>query len=302
VIDGLWMFLSMQGALRSSRVLNVHRQIAPMESVGQVVLATACQEREVESLDLAKGWLDAIAASERVAVNMRQRRLAALDRLREGTQSVAATWMTGTGHWGQGNAQCVAWLQSGLSGEVEKRMAAMQASFEFERWLRHPCAVGSTYQGQTCQRRCDVHREEEWYACRLYRESFRVLGIDDWLTVIRCRGLNGWSALTLYRDHRLTPYSVPQRDAIDLVFAAKHWFQSDLPSVAMDGCQRLKRRERQVLQLLLDGQPRKSIASRVGLSLHMVNDSIKAIYRTFGTRSAVELASLFLQGSHGSDF
>jgi DNA-binding NarL/FixJ family response regulator len=49
--------------------------------------------------------------------------------------------------------------------------------------------------------------------------------------------------------------------------------------------------------MLLDGCSRKEIAAKMSLSLHIVNDSIKAIYRHFGTSSATELAARFMKGA-----
>jgi DNA-binding CsgD family transcriptional regulator len=53
-------------------------------------------------------------------------------------------------------------------------------------------------------------------------------------------------------------------------------------------------RESQVTQRLLSGSPRKSIASELGISLHTVNDHVKAVFDKTGVSSAGELrAQLF---------
>ncbi len=48
-------------------------------------------------------------------------------------------------------------------------------------------------------------------------------------------------------------------------------------------------RERDVLDLLLDGLPTKRVATRLDLSLHTVNDHLKAIYRKVGASGRDEL-------------
>lgn len=48
-------------------------------------------------------------------------------------------------------------------------------------------------------------------------------------------------------------------------------------------------REREVIDLLREGLPSKRVASRLGLSLHTVNDHLKAIYRKVGASGRDEL-------------
>ncbi|MCA9159125.1 MAG: helix-turn-helix domain-containing protein [Planctomycetales bacterium] len=54
-------------------------------------------------------------------------------------------------------------------------------------------------------------------------------------------------------------------------------------------------RQRMIMLQLLDGVPRKQIAAALGISLHTVNDHIKALYERFEVNSATQLASKFLK-------
>jgi DNA-binding CsgD family transcriptional regulator len=58
----------------------------------------------------------------------------------------------------------------------------------------------------------------------------------------------------------------------------------------------LSRKRRLVLNQLLEGDSRKIVAAKLGLSIHTVSDYIKDIYRTFGVRSHAELMRRFRHG------
>jgi DNA-binding CsgD family transcriptional regulator len=58
----------------------------------------------------------------------------------------------------------------------------------------------------------------------------------------------------------------------------------------------LSRRQREILRLLLEGQSTKAIASKLDLSIHTVNEYIRAVYQAKSVRSRGELLALELQG------
>ena len=62
----------------------------------------------------------------------------------------------------------------------------------------------------------------------------------------------------------------------------------------------LTARESQVTQRLLTGLARKTISSELRISLHTVNDHVKAVFAKTGVSSAGELrAQVFRQGTAG---
>jgi DNA-binding CsgD family transcriptional regulator len=61
----------------------------------------------------------------------------------------------------------------------------------------------------------------------------------------------------------------------------------------------LTKRQRQILNLLICGHPRKAIAASLGISEHTTNDHVKDIYRHFAVHSQIELANRFFQGNGG---
>lgn len=52
-------------------------------------------------------------------------------------------------------------------------------------------------------------------------------------------------------------------------------------------------RQRQVLACLLHGDSAKQVARRLGLSVHTVNEYVKALYRRFNVQSRAELMARF---------
>ena len=62
---------------------------------------------------------------------------------------------------------------------------------------------------------------------------------------------------------------------------------------------RLTPKQRLVLMQLLDGRRVPEAAAQIGLSVHTVNDHIKAIYRHFEVQSRAELMSRFVESDDG---
>ncbi len=56
----------------------------------------------------------------------------------------------------------------------------------------------------------------------------------------------------------------------------------------------LSSREKEVLQLIAKGHPRKSIARELDISLHTANDHVKAVYRKLKVSSSVEATRIAL--------
>jgi DNA-binding CsgD family transcriptional regulator len=73
------------------------------------------------------------------------------------------------------------------------------------------------------------------------------------------------------------------------------FFSLDLHSPAY----RLGSRLRQILNLLIQGQPRKEISSLLGVSIHTVNGYCKELYEKFNIHSQAELVHRFAHGDGG---
>lgn len=71
------------------------------------------------------------------------------------------------------------------------------------------------------------------------------------------------------------------------------------PKYPRDGISGMTPRQRTVLTLLLQGQPRKLIAADLGISINTLGDYIKEIYRFFDVHSHAELLRRFVEGDGG---
>jgi DNA-binding CsgD family transcriptional regulator len=92
-----------------------------------------------------------------------------------------------------------------------------------------------------------------------------------------------------------TAFTELERAFVDAMLAN----QNDIPvHAAMDEAEMiakngLPKRQREVLELLLQGASLKEIASELRISRHTVNDYSKALYRHFDVSGRAELAAIF---------
>jgi DNA-binding CsgD family transcriptional regulator len=92
------------------------------------------------------------------------------------------------------------------------------------------------------------------------------------------------------------PRFTPREEAIvDAVFQHVDWLHPADVSPAGRTAITLSPRERQVMLFLLEGNSRKEMAAKMGLSPHTLTDYLKEIYRKFGVRSRAELLAKFIR-------
>lgn len=95
----------------------------------------------------------------------------------------------------------------------------------------------------------------------------------------------------LFSRHSRQPFS--ERDA-----RLAHWMAAEFPwtpSPSFNAHSGLTRRERLILDLLLQSYGRKEIAKRLGISVNTVQGYIKAIYLNFRVHSHAELLRHYFQ-------
>jgi DNA-binding CsgD family transcriptional regulator len=79
------------------------------------------------------------------------------------------------------------------------------------------------------------------------------------------------------------------------------WLEQSQPAVESDGgAARLPLRQRETLNLLVEGRSRKEIADELGISIHTVGDYTKALYKHFKVQSQAQLISLFIRSNPGA--
>jgi DNA-binding CsgD family transcriptional regulator len=72
-----------------------------------------------------------------------------------------------------------------------------------------------------------------------------------------------------------------------------HFREPNAPPPDRGSPSSLRPREREVLEHLLGGEAYKTIAIRMGISVHTVHDYVKAIFKEFGVSSKSELLARF---------
>jgi len=120
--------------------------------------------------------------------------------------------------------------------------------------------------------------------------------------IISVRPVSGQclSAIGLYRRADQPLFTERERRIAHILLTEVPWLhQLGWPEDLGAKAPTLSRRRRLVLNLLLEGHDRKTVADQLDLSLHTVSDYVKDIYRIFEVRSQAELMQRFKVGDNG---
>ena len=126
---------------------------------------------------------------------------------------------------------------------------------------------------------------------------WRRAGLRDVLITIYPLASGGYSVAGFCRRSG-DPFTDRERSLLHCVFQNVPWLHGEAPLQAgakLGGL--LSRREREVLELLLEGHARKEVAARLNLSTHTVADYLKVIYKKLGVTSRAALLAKFIQNS-----
>lgn len=108
----------------------------------------------------------------------------------------------------------------------------------------------------------------------------------------------GASAIALYRAHDKPAFGPRESRIAHVILSEVPWLHFDIPDIDTPAY-RMAPRLRQVLNLLIQGQSRKEIASELGISIHTVGGYCKELYEKFGVHSQTELVRRFAHGDGG---
>jgi DNA-binding CsgD family transcriptional regulator len=144
--------------------------------------------------------------------------------------------------------------------------------------------------------RPQLFSDMEWW-CSPTAKSWRDAGYDEFLMSVLPGNENEFNWIGYYRKVDCPPFEEEDRIMAHAVFSQSKWLRSscNTPS-GCDNLVKLSPRERQVLLLLLGGDSRKQVASKLNLSPHTVSDHLKEIYRKLGVVTRAELLSKFIPG------
>jgi DNA-binding CsgD family transcriptional regulator len=109
---------------------------------------------------------------------------------------------------------------------------------------------------------------------------------------LRPLGSGSASGVGLYRRHEDPPFTPRECRIAHIVLSETAWLHhANWPEDL--GIPKLYPRQRLVLNLLLQGDGRKSISEHLGISVNTVSGYVKAIYRHFEVRSHAALMRRF---------
>lgn len=112
-------------------------------------------------------------------------------------------------------------------------------------------------------------------------------------------GMSG-SSTALYRRHGMPDFSERERRISHIVLSEVAWLhEMGWPEDRGATVPKLYARQRIVLNLLLEGLDRKSIARNLGISVNTVSGYCKEVYRHFNVNSQAALMARFYLGNGG---
>jgi DNA-binding NarL/FixJ family response regulator len=116
------------------------------------------------------------------------------------------------------------------------------------------------------------------------------------LPFVRYLSKDSWTHLTIFRETGRKNFPEPELEIVSLALSAVVWMKPGIvKSISPAAFESLSNRRRTVMLLLLEGFSRKEIATRLQVTLHTVNDHIRAILIHFEVGSTTQLAARFLR-------
>lgn len=253
-------------------------------------MSSAVEHDDLETL------LRTVTSIETQAAEVGDRRLTLLRKLAELIDSPGGFWGWGRGRPGISTVIPVASISFGFTDSEWTRIASFCLSEEGQRMCQEPIFARMQNRSQVTIARRDIVADDLWYSSPGYLQTFQPAGLDDLLSTVRFCTTDIWCCLTLTRRSNKPPFGPRELQLIHLAVAGVSWLQPQVSeSIPQSAFVNITPRQRLVMMFLLDGMSRKQIATSLGLTLHTVNDHVKALYTRFEVQSATELAARFLK-------
>jgi DNA-binding CsgD family transcriptional regulator len=135
---------------------------------------------------------------------------------------------------------------------------------------------------------------EDHFSRKGVKELWHAAGVGD-LMISLCPLSNGeLSAIGIYRHVGEEHFDVRAARVAHIVLAEVSWLhETDWSEEKKALLPSLSPRRRNVLNLVLEGQSRKEMASSLGISVHTLDGYVKDIFRHFRVHSQAELIARF---------
>lgn len=237
----------------------------------------------------------AVTGVEQQSADLGSRRVSILDQIARLTGAEAGFWGWGRGHPIESTIAPVVGIPFGFT--AAEWPVIMEASLDDDGHVTNrPIAERLRHTPHVTVTRSTLWTDEQWHTTPTYVRHLSPIGWDDWMTSVRYLADDTWCCLTLWRRLGRAAFDDREADLLDISLGGIRWLHPRIseaipPQAFVD----LTPRQRMVMIYLLDGIPRKQIATTLGVSLHTVNDHIKSLYARFQVNSATELAARFLK-------
>jgi DNA-binding CsgD family transcriptional regulator len=139
---------------------------------------------------------------------------------------------------------------------------------------------------------------DDHFSRKEVRSVWREAGVGDLMISAHPTKTGELSSIGIYRGQETAEFDGRDARIAHIVLAEVPWLHEIGPS---DNDQhgalpKLSPRRRTVLNLVLEGQPRKEMAASLGISTHTLDGYVKDIFRHFGVHSQAELIARFRSG------
>lgn len=228
--------------------------------------------------------------------DLEERRAKWIDWLLQQIGADGGLWCLGRGNPLARDVTPIATIVRGFTSEEWFAVVNAGLSEEADQVYRLPYVPYLEKSRLVCLSRSMVWSDAKWTALPFRRLVLKPVGFENWLIGVRYVDRDTWCCLSMHRRFGRPDFSPRDVVLTKIALGGIGWLSAQ-PSEAVpdQAFAELTRRQRMVMLCLLDGLPRKEIASRLGITQHTVNDHVKAIFDRFQVSSISELASYFLK-------
>lgn len=239
-----------------------------------------------------------LSGLDQSTLDLDQRRLHLISELAEWIDAKAGFWGWGRGSRAQSAISPIVSIPIGFNDKKWAAMSHMALSPESDRLFNAPIRQRLASSSHVTVCRSLIWERDAWSQDPVVQQAFHAEGLDEWLVSVRYFQSDSWINLTYFRELGKPEFDADDCALVHLVLGHVGWMRprvtESIPPKSFVG---LTHRQRTVMLLLLEGHSRKEIASKLGVSLHTVNDHCKEIYSRFAVNSATELAAKFLKST-----
>ena len=243
-----------------------------------------------------EGLLLAVTRFELEVPDLATRRVAILECIAALCGCAAGFWGWGRGHPLSSEITPLASLPFGFTPTEWSGIIEASLNEDCKTMCSGPIAERLRATPRVTLTRAMLWTDAEWHSCATFRRYLEPLGWDDWVTSVCYLHEDTWNCLTLWQRLGAPSFGAREASLLDLALAGIRWLQPRVSeTMPAEAFVELTPRQRMVMMCLLDGLSRKQIAASLNVTIHTVNDHVKALYERFRVNSATALAAAFLK-------